>query len=584
MLTCIIVFWLFAKYNDASRHLLDVYDGWVKSDVTMPRQNYDMAVGHYANSIYLLGGYLYGFQLTQYDIDKNIMIFHGEFYLPFMLYGNGQFYSVSNNIMFLVDHLGTKLLTFDLTTLSFKNGSDFNIPYNVSTEACIVSTDAFVYIVGGRNNSDGVYLNTLQIFSKSTNMWLTDSMSMNAKRGALTCNVHPQNKLLYAIGGMSSKYDYVYTVEVIDTTSINEGIWKYIDSDLLYPVAYARSIIYGTSILVIGGMYREDTNNIYHIRGAIQIIDTTTGVISYGGSTIDGYVTHKHSAIIVNDMIYVFGGYGAGGVGLNIWEYFIIPTLSPTHLQTSSPTSSQTSAPTSLKTLSSTTIQTPTSDPSASPQVTSQTTQTPTNDPSIAPTNYIETTSCAPSLTIIKASGIETRTDLERTFHVFLYSIVSIVILISIIGYIDSKYIHQNDFYKVSLVFSAGLQISDMCSDCFFVININTHVADIDAVFNVYLIMTVVSILLIVLPVTISIAQLWYHLNNHWTNNNRTNVWIAAYSKYLYLLSFITGSSFTSISLLNCNFCTLSIFSMGLSKIEMKYFATKRLRSTIMIQ
>eukprot|EP01084_Bolivina_argentea_P175128 303324_1 len=569
----------FTEKNHGSRHLLNTYDGWITSSVSMPRENYDMAIGYYDNSIYLLGGYIHQFQLIEYDIGTNKMIDHGENKLPTKVYGEAQYYSVSNNIIFMIDHFGANLFTFDLTTLSFINDGNnihFNIPYNVSTEACIASTDEFLYIVGGRN-SENIFLNTLQIFTISTNEWSTTTPAMKSKRGALTCNIHPQNNMLYAIGGtveiIESKggLDTVEAI-LINTANIDNQEWEYLGGHLIHPVSFARSIIYRTSILVLGGIFQGETNA-YYDWGAIQVIDITTGMISLGGGMGADY---KHSAIIANDIIYVFGGYNAAQ-GRDTWKYFIIPSSSPTDVPTTSlPTDS--TSPTLLPTDLPTTLTATASPTDSAPTLLS--TDLTTDIPASAPMISTQQSDDFATTFSENIDGVEARKDLEVKFHVFLYLLFSFFILVSIIGFIHAKYIHQNDYFRISLIFATGLQISDMLSDLFFVINLWTHIYE-----NVsYLVVVVISISLIVVPVAISIGQLWFHLNKHWTQNNRINGWIAQYSKYLYLLSFISGSSFTAISLFNCNFCSLPIFSMGLSKVEITYFSTKRLHSTVIIQ
>eukprot|EP01084_Bolivina_argentea_P002783 5162_1 len=538
----------------------------------MPRSGFGMAIGSYGNSIYLLGGDSETYQLTRYDIDTNKMIDCGLNNLTSSTYGDGQYYWVTNNILFMTAYdSGSALAAFDLIHASFINTkTDINIPHTVNDDACIVSTDAFLYVVGGNNGA--TYINKVQILAIDNNTWSLNPPGMMSKRGGLSCNIHPQNNLLYAIGGRNGSVDtdymYLNTIENINITNIDIHSWEYTNGPLLYPTGYGRSVIYKTSILLIAGFYNEGhPGTPAHHLNVVQIIDVITGTVSYGGKL--NYGIYRHSAIILQDVIYVFGGTYPP---VNTFQYFIIPTnytttptssptsfstqystQSPTHYPTQSPTHYPTQSPTHYPTLFPTPFAT--QYPTQSPTILSTLSSTyPTLSPS---TSMISTTHFATSTSMIEnISTLEARKRLESTFHVFLCALASFFIIVSLIGFIHSKCIRQNDFFRLSLMLSLALQISDMCSDCFFVINLSTHIYETDDIFNQYLVVTAISILLIVIPVTVSVTQLWQHLNKYWANNNRINVWIAQYSKYLYLLSFITGSSFTAVSLFNCNLCT----------------------------
>eukprot|EP01083_Nonionella_stella_P011398 32399_1 len=101
-------FWLHMTYNTLFLCLALPYGPWNISNELMPRGDGKMAVGSHDNSIYLLGGYIHNFQLTRYDIATNTMIDCGSNNLTNVLYGNAQFYSVTNNIIFMVTVFDSK--------------------------------------------------------------------------------------------------------------------------------------------------------------------------------------------------------------------------------------------------------------------------------------------------------------------------------------------------------------------------------------------------------------------------------------------------------------------------------------------
>eukprot|EP01084_Bolivina_argentea_P064035 116804_1 len=309
----------------------------------MPRPGDGMAVGSYNDSIYLLGGFQYQHQLIRYDINTNKMIDLGANHFPSSanIFGYGQFYSVKNNIIYMIDHnpstdrqpIPDTLATFNIKTLTFtKYWNHINISYPVGPGACIAIDDSFVYIVGGSNY--------LQMLSLKTNKWIHNVPPMHENRNYLTCNIYPQNNALYAIGGFAPSRDgpveYLDTVEyIIINNDMHQTSWKPLNGRLLYPTESARSIIFETSIFVIGGQYYDQHQNRQYI-SAIQIIDTTTGQIRAGGKLAQSI--ENTATIFVNGVIYAFGGYYSNP--LKLWQYcrLITPTKSPTYTPTKSPT------------------------------------------------------------------------------------------------------------------------------------------------------------------------------------------------------------------------------------------------------
>eukprot|EP01083_Nonionella_stella_P278409 946760_1 len=332
-------FWLHMTYNTLFLCLALPYGPWNISNELMPRGDGKMAVGSHDNSIYLLGGYIHNFQLTRYDIATNTMIDCGSNNLTNALYGNAQFYSVTNNIIFMVTVFDSKLSAFDLRTLSFLNyGTDLDMspPHQANKGSCIESTDGFLYVIGGESD-DHVFSNILQILAMNTNTWSTKEM--HVERGCPTCNVHPQNDMLYIIGGRnkpSKDYEFLDSIEVINTSNIHFQTWEYNIGKLLYASSHQRSIIYETTILVLGGFTNIAEVPDTHL-DTVQLIDVTTGLVSEG--TPLNYRLYLHSAIIVENIFYVFGGYSPNRNGqpgwVNKWQYFIAPpipttTISPT--------------------------------------------------------------------------------------------------------------------------------------------------------------------------------------------------------------------------------------------------------------
>ena len=58
-------------------------------------------------------------------------------------------------------------------------------------------------------------------------------------------------------------------------------------------------------------------------------------------------------------------------------------------------------------------------------------------------------------------------------------------------------------------------------------------------------------------------------------------LWILSYSRFLYVMSVISGSSFSAVSLFNSNLFQWRIFRMGLSRYHRKRFRNKRFFSVV---
>eukprot|EP01084_Bolivina_argentea_P214886 364762_1 len=282
-----------------------------------------MAIGHYNDTIYLLGGVNNPYQMVQYDIKNSEFTDYTTTYLSDNTGSqiSGQYYTSLSNILYMIHPDGNRFSTFDLTTKIFQ--SDWNsirIPTDVNAYGCLASTTDYLFVLGGFS---GGYLNRFQALKISTMIWSTSISSLNTARGQCCCNFHPTTNEVYAIGGEGSSG----TIEKINVENdiFNRG-WGYIDN-LLDSSIYSRSMIHKDTILVVGGRYTD----------AVQVIDITTGQLSSGGHL--SYAVSRVSAIIVNNIAYVFGGRDANGYS-DIWQYVLLSTTSPSQSPSISPITS----------------------------------------------------------------------------------------------------------------------------------------------------------------------------------------------------------------------------------------------------
>ena len=126
------------------------------------------------------------------------------------------------------------------------------------------------------------------------------------------------------------------------------------------------------------------------------------------------------------------------------------------------------------------------------------------------------------------------------------------------------------------------LQMLDMLSDCFLVIDFNLHhQIEPDKGYDI---MSYFCMCFIIIPCILSLFQIHYYSQTVWLENDKVMEWLIKYSKFLYIISVFTGSSFTAISIMNSSIFGLSYFEMGLTFKEIIRFRHQRVYSVILFE
>eukprot|EP01084_Bolivina_argentea_P220513 373698_1 len=360
------------------RNLLSIFDcNWTTGTTKLPRIDNKYAIGHYNNTIFLIGGQSNPYQLVEYDIMQNQFSDKGLIAISDSTAGAGQFYTQINNAIYMIDSSGNHLSRYDMKNKLFENQwSNIIFETNVGFKGCLSSANGYMFVVGGEGSQ-----NVFQVLNLSTNTWMENAPPMNTARKSFSCIANPTTNELYAIGGWTGGTIPRDRIEKIYIgNNIEQQNWIYIDN-LLIPVSISRSILikHTNEILVVGGSYQTGLK----LAKRMQLINCTAGKVSYGG-----FLSSKvklTSAIIVNNVAYAFGGKDI--TELDTWQYYYLPpTTEPTSCPTT-PTTNPTSNPTLYPTLSPTNNPTisPTNNPTISPS--NNPTISPTNNPTISPTN-----------------------------------------------------------------------------------------------------------------------------------------------------------------------------------------------------
>ena len=179
-------------------------------------------------------------------------------------------------------------------------------------------------------------------------------------------------------------------------------------------------------------------------------------------------------------------------------------------------------------------------------------------------------------------AGRSRKDSLSILFQYILIAAVGVFVIVGIFGYIDSRCIRINDFYKVGPLSTAAIQGLDMLSDCFLAIDISlTKDITPSKPFGIFLYL---CIGFIIIPSLISLFQVYYYASKIWGDDTKTREWLLKYSKWLYIVSIFMGSSFTAVEIVNSSLFGLSYFEMNLSNRQMIAFKTQRIYSVVILE
>ena len=290
------------------------------------------------------------------------------------------------------------------------------------------------------------------------------------------------------------------------------------------------------------------------------------------------------------------------------------PTTEPTSQPTSQPTDPTTAAtvdPTIEPTVDPTVDPTrhPTSYPQyettmdLTPNTTNESTKDPTKNPSIHPSMdpVFDSTNdqTAPIINSTESPIRQTNSDIainvtitdstlsgeqQTLFQQITFIVAAVLLLIVAASFIDSKKLRKNDFHKVGSLVSASLGILNTCSDILFAVQCVYHPYFEFTFSSALFVIFALSVIFILVPMFITLYQLYQVTNKHWKRNDDMRGWLSTNLYALYMISIICGSSFTGIRLFRSNLFNLSIFDIPLTKQQALHFQTKKVYSTILLK
>lgn len=179
--------------------------------------------------------------------------------------------------------------------------------------------------------------------------------------------------------------------------------------------------------------------------------------------------------------------------------------------------------------------------------------------------------------------------DIEQGLQYSLMVIVCIIAIVICLGLIDSRKLRPNELFQWSSIVVFLFYISDFISDIFFSGKLLLQAEKEEY----YLALFIASVFFVLLPVVANVYQLHDEISK-WNEERMSSPgnsalrhvarWVESRVKTLYMLSFVSGSSFSSVILLNSYLFRLDLFSMGLSKKQLAAFHTKRIFSVVLLE
>eukprot|EP01083_Nonionella_stella_P066380 174758_1 len=287
---------------------------------TLPRSLRAHAVGYnYANkTVLLFGSKLAPKQFTQFDPITSQFKDANETYLTQSIYGNGQFYSQQGSILWIIKPSGDSLYTINTQTYTERD-PHISIPVSVSYKSCLTSTETYLFTIGGQA-SDNTQLNLVQVYNLTSESWFNAPSLQLARIEAACVAIGHQ---LYTIGGKNAALQVSYdSIErlYIDTFDNN---WSFITGTLSEKMGSLAAVAYKDNILVIGGMART-----LQIQSYVHLIHTQSESVQVVGSLAAS--TSHTVVIIIDDVLYIFGGWELQ----NVYQYAVLPTTQPTSAPT----------------------------------------------------------------------------------------------------------------------------------------------------------------------------------------------------------------------------------------------------------
>eukprot|EP01084_Bolivina_argentea_P157849 275051_1 len=303
-------------------------------NISFTKSGHAVGYDELQNEIILIGGGYFGRkQVAGYNITDNTFTEYD--YSLTIQGGSSQFYTQINNLLYMINtkYPNYYLSVFQLNTRTLtQNYHNTSFPYQVSSGSCLTNwNNNYIIVIGG--NPEGIYSNDVAIYSISDNMWLPDVPKLQISRSSASCiaSNNPNNNNVYVFGGATNVWNQTKTIEKLDLYELiinkNTNIkWSYNNDPLSSSKSGTRVVIHGENAYIIGGSHWKNRS--------LPLILSEVDILNFVSDTVSPFVAlkygvHKTGAIVVDDILYAFGGTGLSrSRPVDIWQYFNLPTIS----------------------------------------------------------------------------------------------------------------------------------------------------------------------------------------------------------------------------------------------------------------
>eukprot|EP01084_Bolivina_argentea_P263861 446772_1 len=285
-----------------------------------------------SNSIYMLGGFTYNYQLWKWDLNTNQFTQYADLSTPLVTFGQagavyGDFIYFVYNYQIGRFNMNTRALNYPISTVT-------TTAYGRRPCLAISANGRYLFIIGGSPTTGSSWTTRFHIYD-TVNDILTQGPNMNRARSTPGCIIS-DNGFIYAVGGYNA--GAINTVEKIDASNIGNiqsQSWQYIDN-----MAASKSRVRATklngSVYLIGG-------SVNNIGGSdhVEVIYPTEPDTLYMDNPMPGGRAFGCALTVDQDIYYLLGSTSASSI---FRTYLVTPN--PTNAPSTSPNSALSTSPT----------------------------------------------------------------------------------------------------------------------------------------------------------------------------------------------------------------------------------------------
>eukprot|EP01084_Bolivina_argentea_P083917 151902_1 len=472
----------------------------------------------------------------------------------------------------LINPSAPKLTVFDLSTHLYQQ-NEVTLFKQLANPCITIAMDE-LYVIGGEKIGDDyppTYFNTVQSYNISNDDKWKIKAPINQNRSIPGCSINTKDsnnaEYIYLFGGQGHQTPtsvLTTSFDSIEKYNIYNNKWVLLNAVLSHGRGASVCVYIVNYIYCVGGYANPLASS-----KVVEVFDPINDKMI--NANINLNIQREYMSVVVtdNDELLVLGGYNEDYPSSFVDSIERVSlSLNPTAAPTSTPSQSPSDAPSSI-------TYEPTNAPSQSP------TDIPSHSPSIAPTIQTKSPTTAPTqspsqyVTGIIIISYDNK-GIKLTYKTYIYLAVSLsllIVIIIIIGIAHSKY-KKYEFHSSPLILFL-FYLLDFVSDLFFCINLYSYYNAYDDD-EFYLILFIFSTIFLIIPPIASLYEMEKVITKIIKlNDDKMNKYFAKNSSKLYLICFIIGNFYGTLSLFGCKLLDLDLFKLSMKNNEMLLLENK---------